>query len=306
MKKIFFALAAFLPLNYYTQIDSSYIGTHDQKISIRPYFGQDFLMMNVEVQNKEKTFTPNNPPKIGLGLSIKNTIIDFSYGYGADFMRDKDYGKTKSLDFQIHNYGRRIALDLFIQKYEGFYDDEPKITELYPDLEVSQYGVHAQYVFNHKKFSYKAAFNQNEKQLKSAGSFLLGIGAYKTKIVSDSSFVYNGKNSFDNFQFGVSGGYAHTWVLRKHWTINASATIGINFGNEKIDSFGKQKIEVYPTVFPRISAVYNRDSWALAFTYIGNVTYPSFSDNSSISILSGGFQISYIKRFNLPSSKKNN
>jgi hypothetical protein len=263
------------------------------------------LMLNVESGGIEKSYIPNNPPNIGLGITIKNTIIGFSYGYGADFMRDKKYGKTKSLDFQIHNYGQKIALDLFIQQYKGFYDDEHGGLDLYPDLDIHQYGLSGQYVLNNKRFSYKAAFDQNEKQLKSAGSILAGAGVYLTKITSDSSFVYNGKNTFDNFQFGISAGYAYTWVLGRHWTINASGTVGINFGSEKVSSFGKQKPEVYPTVFPRLSAGYDRDSWALGFSYVGNVTFPSLSDDSSITILSGAVQFSYTKRFdNIPFLKK--
>lgn len=266
---------------------------------------KDVLILNTESFGKDKVYTPNNPPNIGLGISVKNTIINLSYGYGADFMRNKDYGKTKSFDLRIHNYGQKVVLDLFIQKYEGFYDDESKYVILYPDLKVYQYGISGQYVLNNKRFSGKAAFEHNEKQLKSAGSFLIGLGVYRTKIISDSSFVYKGKNTFNNFQFGISAGYAYTWVLGRYWTISTSATMGINFGSEKPESFGKQKLEVYPTVFPRVSAGYNRDSWVLGFTYVGNVTFPSISDNSSINLISGGFQISYIKRFeNIPFIKR--
>lgn len=156
-----------------------------------------------------------------------------------------------------------------------------------------------QVVFNNKKFSYKAAFNQNERQLKSAGSFLLGGGVYFTKISSDSSFVHKTRNSLRNFQFGVSGGYAYTWAINKRWFASGSATVGANFGTERINDFGKQKIEIYPTFFPRIATGYNKEKWSLGLSYINNLIFSSFSEstNSNVGLSSGNFQIAYIWRF---------
>ncbi len=268
-----------------------------------------FISLQQETNGDIKKFMPNTPMNLGLGISIKNTIIDFSYGQGLSFMKDKEKGRTKALDFQIHNYGRKFIIDLFVQKYRGFYtaDDAGKNVQLYPDLKIQQYGAFGQYVFNNKKFSYKAAFMQNEKQLKSAGSFLLGGGVYFSKINSDSSFVYKSKNALRNFQFGVSGGYAYTWAISKRWYTSGSATIGVNVGTERINDFGKQRIEVYPTFFPRIAFGYNKEKWSLGLSYINNVIFSSFSDDnkSNIGLSSGNFQIGAIWRLNTnPFSKR--
>lgn len=256
--------------------------------------------MEKEVDGKIKNFMPNTPMSLGFGISIKNTIIDLSYGQSLNFMKEDDKGRTKALDFQIHNYGRKFIIDLFIQKYHGFYtaDDSNKNIKLYPDLNIQQYGAFGQYVFNNKKFSYKAAFNQNERQLKSAGSFLLGGGVYFSKIDSDSSFVYKSKNSLRNFQFGVSGGYAYTWAIDKRWFASGSATVGANFGTERINDFGKRKIEISPTFFPRISVGYNKENWSLGLSYINNLIFSSFTDNNTdnIGLSSGNLQIGYIWR----------
>lgn len=303
-----------LPYLCEAQSDTTYIKPFTNKLSLRSYLSLKFISMQQETNGEVKTFTPNTPMNLGVGISINNTIVDFSYGYGLGFMREDDKGKTKAFDFQIHNYGRKFIIDLFIQKYRGFYtaDKSDKNIELYPDLTIQQYGAFGQYVFNNKKFSYKAAFNQNEIQLKSSGSFLLGGGIYFTKIGSDSSFVYKSKNSLRNFQFGVSGGYAYTWVINKRWFTSGSATMGVNFGSERINYFGKQKIEIYPTFFPRISVGYNKEKWSLGLSYVNNLIFPSFSDSNSnnqnnISLASGTFQIAYIWRLNSnPFFKKKN
>lgn len=282
------------------QIDSSYIRPFEHRLSVRPYVAKTLLFMSQEFESGDEiSYMANNPPKIGLGFSLNNTVISFGYGYGFDFMRDKKYGKTETLDFQLHNYGRKFVFDIYFQRYKGLYDaeDENNI-KLYPDMELRQYGAYGLYVFNNKRYSYIAAYNQDEKQLKSTGSFLVGASIYDTRITSDSSFVHNGKNSFRNFQFGISAGYAYTWVLGRYWDISASATTGINFGSEKFSNFGK-KLEVYPTVFPRISAGYNKKSWSLGFSYLGNMVFPVMSDEESIAIHTGSFQISFVKRFDI-------
>lgn len=288
-----------LPFLCKGQIDTTYIKTYKQKLAIRIFSAKDLMLLTQESPSGEdKTYIPNNPVKIGLGLSIRNTILNLKMGYGFDFMRDKEYGKTKSFDFQLHNYSRRLALDLFIQRYKGFYDEDESIRpiRLYPDLEMKQLGVSAQYIFNYNKFSYKAAFQQGERQAKSAGSILAGIGIYQTQIKSDSSFLHNGRNSLDNFQFGISGGYAYTWVLGTKWALTASSTVGINFGSEHLSRFGKQKLEIYPNVFPRLAAVYNRERWALSVSVVSNILFPSMVDQSQLSLVSGSAEVTYVRR----------
>lgn len=300
--RILAILLLFIPTAMQAQVDSTYIQSYKHIMAIHSYIAKDFLYLSQEFENgKNGVYMPNNAPKLGLGLSVNNTIINLSYGVAFDFMRDRSKGKTKSFDFQLHNYSRQFVFDLFIQKYKGFYwqDDDSKVSQftVHPDLKVRQYGVHGQYIFNHKKYSYKAAFVQNERQLKSAGSFLIGAGAYTTEITSDSSFMYQGKRNIANFQFGVSAGYAYTWVLGKHWYIGGSAVTGIHFGSETVRKFGKQKLEVYPTVFPRASVGYHHKTSSVGFSYIGNITFPSMSNDESISIHSGSFRVSYTKRF---------
>jgi len=304
MMKLSFTGILFLSCAYHCigQIDSSYIRMDEDQVAIKTFLSKNFIFLDQETSNRVNySYLPNNAPNIGFGLSVNNTIIDFSYGYGFDFLRNKKRGKTDALDFQLHNYGRKFVVDLFIQQYKGFYlnnEDEDKML-LYPDLQIRQYGIYGQYVFNNKRFSYRAAFVQNEKQLKSAGSFLLGGGIYHTKIHSGGSFSHNEKNTFRSFQFGFSAGYAYTWVLGTKWFISASATTGINFGSEKFKDFGKYRIKISPTIFPRISAGYSRKSWSLSGAYVGNMVFPEFAEDSNIGLNSGSLQLTLIKRLSL-------
>jgi hypothetical protein len=86
------------------QIDSTYIQPFEENIAVRTFLMKKFIIMTheSEAEGIEESFAPNNPVNVGFGLSIKNTVIDFWYGHGFNFMRDKKLGKTQSLDLQLH------------------------------------------------------------------------------------------------------------------------------------------------------------------------------------------------------------
>ena len=294
-------ISILLACEAFSQVDSTYIGFFEQKHSLRPYFSYSFTSLTHEVNdNKVITYRPNTPFGIGLDLSYRGISIGGAYKPG--FLRDGEKGKTRLLDFQYHFYKRKFVFDFFFQDYKGLYvqEKEGDDIELYPDIHLTQYGIFGQYVFNGNQFSYQAAFSQNEKQLKSVGSFLLGGGIYINRARSDSSLVFTeGRHFLNNFQFGVSAGYAYTWVASNRFYVSGSMTVGVNVGAESVSAFGKKKTEVYPTLFPRISVGYNNEDWSISFTGINNRVFIFHSDESNMAFDTGHIQVSFIKRFNL-------
>lgn len=294
MRGLFLFILAHLPLFCVAQTDSAYIRSFDYRLAVRTFIGKDYISMRQQLPGgAEREFNPNNPFKIGLGLALKNTLIDVSYGISVRGKREK--GETKASDLQLHGYGRKFVFDLFLQKYHGFYDDSSGEITIYPDLEICNYGASALYIFNNSKYSYKAAFKQNEKQLRSAGSFLAGIGAYYTTVRSDSSFVHKGRNDLYNTQLNISAGYAYTWVLGRYWDISASTTVGVGFGFRKFKDIGKA--EISPAAFPRVTAGYIRGKWSVGFAFVGNIIFPTISQQENVRIMSGRAQLSYTRRF---------
>ncbi|ULT24285.1 DUF4421 domain-containing protein [Sphingobacterium sp. E70] len=156
------------------EIDTTFIYTYPNASWITSYLSTSAVNMTTE----DKTFEPNNPLKIGVGLGIRNTMINFLVGTKIVSLKDKTYGKTSSTDFQVHRYGRKFVTDIYFQRYKGFFAMDGKDTQLFPAMKISQMGLEQTYVFNHTRFSLKAAFERSERQLQSAGSFLLGANVY--------------------------------------------------------------------------------------------------------------------------------
>lgn len=279
------------------QVDSSYIQPYDHELSIKPHVYYKYTSITHEIDDdNELTYMPNSPVSLGLGVTYKNYSLSGGYGFG--FMRDKERGNTKSLDFQYHYYGRKFIADIFFQRYKGFYTEEKdEVYEIYPDIKVVQYGVHGQYVFNNKKFSYRAAFNQSEKQLKSAGSWQLGGGIYYNEIRSDSTLYLNEYKSLRNYQFSISGGYVYNWVINKNFFLSGGVSVGANLGIENTSDF--KKVIISPSVFPRISAGYNADDWSIGLSAVINRMYVTRTSSLKMIFDTGTLQMSFIKRFDV-------
>jgi len=267
--------------------DSLYITPYPQKMALSPFIATNMLIIG----SGEREFNPNSPVKAGLGFSIKNTVVNFRLSTSIAPLEGSEYGKTKATDFQLHNYGRKFIFDLFIQRYKGFYEEDDSGTlTLYPDVLVSQIGAEGTYVFNGNKFSSKAAFQQGERQLQSAGSFLLGGGMYVYELRPD------GQETIDNIQFGAHGGYGYSWVVGERWLLSAMGTLGVNVGNDP-EALTKIKLKLYPSVFARWGASYNKPGWSVNFSTLvqNKVLYAAQSD--AFTITSFGAEIVYIYRF---------
>ncbi|MDR1172314.1 MAG: DUF4421 domain-containing protein [Bacteroidales bacterium] len=288
-------LIVFLPCQGNAQVDSAYIIPFEQELSTGAYSYYQYTMLTHEIDNKKSIgYKPNSPA--GMGVSFAYNSFSVSGGMSFDFMRDKTRGKTKAIDFQYHYYGRKFIFDLFLQNYKGFYTgDNNKEPVMYPDIRLAQYGLYGQYIFNYKKFSHRAAFNQSERQLKSVGSFQLGGGFYCNRVSSDSSLVMYGKNDLNNYQLSISGGYAYIWVIKRNYHISTGMAFGFNFGFG--DTRESKKVEVSPSMFPRISAGYSGDHWSLGLSFVLNRMYVAHNDELKMFFDTGYAQIAFAWRF---------
>lgn len=277
------------------QVDSTYIRPFKQEFALKPLVYYNYTSLTHEIDEKnELTYRPNSP--VSLGISVAYKDYSLTVGYGFSFMRNQKKGDTESLDLQYHYFGRKIVSDIFFQRYKGLYTSKKeKDYTLFPDIKISQYGIHNLYVFNHRRFSYKAAFDQSEKQLQSAGSWQVGGGLYYNEIVSDSTLTLNIHNKIRNYQASASGGYAYTWVINRRLFMSAGLSAGINFGTQDIHRL--KKVEVSPSMFPRLSIGYVATRWSIGVSAMVNRIYVTHTESLKLLFNTGYFQVGYTKRF---------
>jgi hypothetical protein len=280
--------------------DTNFVKSYNQKLLLTGYIADNTLPFAVA----GKTFSPNNLLNVGIGVAIKNTVINALYDVGLVRLKGPEYGKTSITDFQVHNYGTHLIMDLFFQKFKGFYDNDiAQGIIVYPNLSVTQIAAEGSYIFNGNKFSGKAAFEQSEKQLKSAGSFILGGGAYLYRLGLDSNMSIPGNQSIQNFQVGINMGYGHSWVINDRWLFSGMLKLGANAENEPALS-GGGKTRLYPTAFLRGSSVYQKREWSVCFLMlINNKTVYAYGQRYSLAAVN--LQLSYTRHLDSVFKRKN-
>lgn len=291
-----------------SQIDSTYIEPFQQDFSARFYTNDKYAGFARDSEDQEMEYRTNNPIGIGVGVSWKN--LSFSFSHSFDFFRNRKKGKTESLEFQHHGYARKFVYDVFLQRHQGFYTKGKNAEgsfDIYPNTRLSMCGGILQYVFNNNKFSYQAAFNQNEIQKKSAGSLLLGIALYYSKVHTDSLYLFEGMDvKHKNLQFGASLGYAYSWIFSKQWFLTGSVTAGATIGNNYPSHFFKERIKVYPTVNGKFAIGYNAKDWSVGISYLINQVYLFHTEAESLNMKNQQLQFTIVKRFNWGNKFVNN
>jgi hypothetical protein len=241
--------------------------------------------------NVEKLpYSSNDYVNLGIGGSWR--FIGVNLGFKIPFQDNGRRGKTRSFDLQSFLYFRKLQIDIYAQAHKGLHVSEPGTLYGFeeenafpyrPDMRTRNFGVNAQYIFNNRRFSYRAAFLQNECQKKSAGSFILGGSLYYFRAVADSSIIPDDiifkapfwKEDFSKtnvISLSVNAGYAYTVVFLKNFFVTGSISLGpgANYTNRRdiprdktITSFDYQ---VNGTV--RVALGYNSPEYFAGVQYI--------------------------------------
>lgn len=173
--------------------------------------------------------------KADLSTSHKTTIsIAASYrGLSAAVALNpaKMSGAYKDYEFNLNYYSSRVSLDFSYQRSESlagdvYREDRGEQPMESGDLTLKVVNLAGYYAFNHRHFSYPAAFNQSYIQRRSAGSWLAGISYQGGIIETRDELKARNPNaptvSIDVGHVGIGGGYAYNWVLGQKWLIHFS------------------------------------------------------------------------------------
>jgi hypothetical protein len=300
--------------------DTTYYEAFPEEISSRFYFSRKYtgLKINDERTGKDYLYMPNSTLNMGVGATYNNLTLNLAYGFG--FLNpEKGKGDTKYLDAQAHIYPKKMVIDLFLQLYKGYHllpeglgtqGGENHLTR--PDMKIQKIGANVQYVFNHGRFSYRAAFLQNEWQKKSAGTFLLGAEMYGGLAHEESNLIpahliddpTRNMKTIRFFELGPNIGYAYTLVIKKHFfvTASAAANLGVGYSTHHGESGRQTQSAVNSNYFLRGFAGYNSRRWSLNANYVHNNVRLPENGNLSSAMMTGNYRLNFIYRF-LPGPK---
>lgn len=177
-----------------------FIEEYNYKTTIKLTYAGETNYFNLSDKNKiGKTvmYQANIPATIGIGVSYRFLYLGYSYKLPQTASVVDKLGDTKYNNFKIGIQTRRFGFNLFFRNYKGFFLSNPKSFEpnwnqkVYPqrnDMSAFTLGFNSNIIFS-GKFSVKAAFDNSERQKKSAASFMIMWGDYVYRVYNDSTLI---------------------------------------------------------------------------------------------------------------------
>lgn len=233
-------------------------------VRLGPYFGWRWMFLGYTIDITHFNLKMNNSTRMEYGLSIYSSKI------GLDL-----YHRKTGDNYKIRNvnFGNDI-------------DTSPMRNVPFGGLSSTITGFDIYYIFNHRRFSYPAAFSQSTVQRRSAGSALLGFGYTRQSLsldwnalnqiviermgkeaenIVDRSLLF-GRIKYTDVSF--SGGYAYNWVFAKNWLLAGSGSVAIAYkhstGDTQKSSFSFRNFSldnVNLDAIGRFGLVWNNTRW---------------------------------------------
>lgn len=281
--------------------DSIYVSPNLYNLTIMPQYSfcYDYYRFSSHDPEQSIILSPNSRNKIGLYLGWRWIFLGYSFDLG---------GNKPQTDLNFSFYTAAAGIDIFYRKQSegfkiretnGFKENGKEISgydRSFDGLTVKQKGVNLYYIFNHKKFSYPAAYSQSTNQRISAGSFILGL------TYNEQSFAFD-HDKFDpkieeqladglrfnhvNYKdFSINFGYSYNWVFAKDFLANISVTPAIGYKNTSLRLKSNKELlaNINFDVVTRAAIVYNNSRYYAGASLVSH-TYSY--NKSSLTILNG-------------------
>jgi hypothetical protein len=244
-------------INSFNDIDTNYIEPQRYDMTVMLQETNDFesYKLNGSTADQSLTFSPVPSYKIGPYFGYKWLF----FGWGFDPGNINNGKKTNKTVFELSLYTsligcdviyRRTGEDFRIKKAKGFGDaDNLVIGRKFSGMEVNLTGINLYYIFNHRRFSYPAAFSQSTIQKRSQGTWKVGLAYTKhditynylelpDEILNNTQHPLAEDMKFNKTQYqdiGVSIGYAYNWVFARNWLFCSSFSPSIGYKRTKGD-----------------------------------------------------------------------
>ncbi len=262
-----------------------YVSIYPIKITPHVYLSDRSLGLtfkrNSSAASKRIEYAPNQTLSIGIGASFGKLGLELGFKLPASDRQLKKYGRTRSLDLRLNSYGDKFGVDGYLQSYRGFYvrrgyerrTPDESVRPQFPQLRAFHLGGNFYYVFNYRRFSYRAVFTQTERQLRSAGSWLaMGSVSYLALRNQRSLIPEAVEGQFGAgtdlrrarlYSLAVMPGYGYTFIYDK---IYLSGTAFAGLGVQQRWYILDDKIDSSPGVIRRVN-------FRLATGYFGDAWY---------------------------------
>ena len=231
----------------FSRVDTNYVEPQHYNFTVMLQNTNTYEVYYLANKAKQEIgFSPKPSVKVGPYVGWRWVFL----GYTVDLTHLGSDDKKQDLNLSL--YSNQIGVDLFYRKSGNDYtiskldlgagiDTRRMKGASFDGFHSSIMGGNLYYIFNHRKFSYPAAYSQSTVQRRTAGSPMLGIGYTRHSLeidweklgalvdqrlgtnygatAIDTSMMFSKVKYTD---YSISGGYGINWVFAYNWLFNAS------------------------------------------------------------------------------------
>ena len=241
----------------FNAIDTTYISPNLYNLAFMlehsTWYEHYRLGNNASKDPQRLNFSPSLGTKLGIYFGWRWIFLGYTFDIEDLFGDNKNKPKKKEMSLNIYSskfgvdlYYRKTGSDFKLRSFDNIGIDNPSLENKHFDgLESSIKGLNAYWIFNHRKFSYPAAYSQSTNQRRSAGSFMAGFSYSQHRISFDYEKLpaailerINPSLKFSHIKYSdysLGFGYGYNWVFAKNWVSNLSLLPGIGYKKSKID-----------------------------------------------------------------------
>ncbi len=241
-KKSFWkSVVAYLDSSNVKGVDPAYITQPDKPWAI--VLNSNIDKLNLDVSTTDGNFTCEMQIKPPVSTSIGLWAGYRGYGAGYSLALSGNDGFSFSMNMVSPSYGINLRINRFSFKNpnasfsgtDGIISESGELTEdflnmfLSRPMKIGSLAFDGYWVFNKKRFSLLAAYDQSTTQLRSAGSLIAGIMYYYQKLDYDNPrnffFIKNAGNVglMRVYQGSIGLGYTYNWVPARGLVFNVVA-----------------------------------------------------------------------------------
>lgn len=284
-------------LNFITSDSLTFKKTYPNKITTRLFLIN--TSNSLEVQSRQENFSlnlnANKQDRLGVSIGFRSVVI--SLAFSPNFLSENSNNENSKLfNLNFRNYFGRWMQTLDLYKEKGFFIEEDGTSLYLPKTTSLKIGGGTSYIFN-ENFSFRAIVSQDERQLKSAGSFIPRVVYYYSEI----DLVFDNVDSkLKSFDIAFAPSYYYNFVPTKNVLISAGASAGLGFNYSQSES--ESLTSLLTEISFRSSVTYDRDNLYFGAHYSYLILNHNSDRNTYIKDSIPYFEIFLGYRFNAPKS----
>lgn len=247
----------------YTTDSLGYIEKFTNVITVRPFLinTSNSLRIKERSESEELDLIANKQDRLGASIAFRSLVL--SYSFAPDFLAEnKDNKDSRIFNLNLRTFFGQWMQTLTLFDEKGFFVENNNQSLYLPRTSSFKIGGSTSYILN-RKFSFRAISSQDEKQLKSTGSFMPRIVYFYSKFNLTDDL--GNQSELKSFDLALAPSYYYNWVPKKNLLLSTGISAGIGLNVSETE--GESLTSLLTELNFRAALIYDKNNVYLGGSY---------------------------------------